>query len=81
MFGENSLIQKFQFHYNKWKSAKNIRKQTLKIVFLEMKNLDIALYSSRGTIVWIVSRLPPDQINSDSLAAQISIALPASMPI
>jgi len=31
------------------KQRKNIRKQTLKIVFLEIKNLDLALYSSRGT--------------------------------
>ena len=30
------------------KQRKNIRKQTLKIAFHEIKNLNIALYSSRG---------------------------------
>jgi len=30
------------------KQRKNIRKQTLKIVFLEIRNLGIALYSSIG---------------------------------
>ena len=31
------------------KQRKNYGKKTLKIVFLEIKNLDIALYNSRGT--------------------------------